>query len=195
MSSAFIGTALESSGNDTGGSLRFQPSSWHRNTLSFDKYFHISTISQGFSPKTIDRVPEVQGLLFAPCTVGPCGLPNRPPIYSQAPGPCLLFTMVNSYRLDKTLFIKATTSAPKGEPIASFVASFVVSNQAETIPGAHCGSNHLLFVEFASCRRHIFTIHISHFTTLQDKNKTRPQSPSQWPLSWSWIKRKRHLPF
>ena len=46
--------------------------------------------------KTIDRVPEVQGLLFAPCTVGPYGLPRRPPIYSQAPGPCLLFVMVNN---------------------------------------------------------------------------------------------------
>jgi hypothetical protein len=87
---ALYSLGFESSGNDTASSLRFQSSTFRRIIFTFDnKYFHISTIGQRFSPKTIDRVPEVQGLLFAPCTVGPYGLPRRPPIYSQRSAPCL----------------------------------------------------------------------------------------------------------
>jgi hypothetical protein len=101
---------IESSGNDTGSSLRFQSSTFRRIIFTFDnKYFHISTISQRFSPKTIDRVPEVQGLLFAPCTVGPYGLPRRPPIYSQRSAPCLLFVMVH-----KTLQLHSTRESKSG---------------------------------------------------------------------------------
>jgi hypothetical protein len=52
---------------------------------------------QLFSTKatSTDRVPEVHGGPRSPrCAVGPYGLPNRPPIYSQRSAPCLLFVMV-----------------------------------------------------------------------------------------------------
>jgi hypothetical protein len=76
--------------------------------------------------KTIDRVPEVQGLLFAPCTVGPCGLPNRPPIYSQRPRRPAFYSSwsTTAFALTRLFFVNASQS----------LASFVASNQDESTP-------------------------------------------------------------
>jgi hypothetical protein len=72
---------LQSSRNDTGSSFQFESSYWRRisrpgrSPTLHDKN---KTIRQDNNQPTFlykttstDRVPEVQGLLFAPCTVGP----------------------------------------------------------------------------------------------------------------------------
>jgi hypothetical protein len=98
---------LESSGNDTGSSIRFSSSSWRRIVFTFDNYFHISTIrqeqdkttiSQRFSTKTTstDRVPEVLGVLFPRCTVWSTENANY---LIAGPGPCLLLLAIGPYGL------------------------------------------------------------------------------------------------
>jgi hypothetical protein len=109
---------LKSSGNDTGSSLRFQSSYWSRNTLTFDRTIRISS-RPGRSPttqstrhltKTIDRVPEVQGLLFAPCTVGPCGLPKTPTFLFAGPRPVPFIRHGQQLSMPQHQLLKASQS-------------------------------------------------------------------------------------
>jgi hypothetical protein len=60
-------------------------------------------------------------------------------------------------------------------PHSESIASFVVSKLAETTRGAHSPSYHLRFVEFASCRRLIFTIQQSANVSRQKPHRQTRQ--------------------